>query len=81
MRFPISYSAFIYILQVVSVMGVNYPAKKRQNFQDLCGTDGVDCGNGWCCIVGTECVDADPEPVCRDTILTEFGGYMLILLS
>jgi hypothetical protein len=72
----ISISALFYILQIVAVRGAKHPAFKRQTFQDLCGASGVDCGNGWCCMVGQECVDADPEPLCADNILTEFGGYI-----
>jgi hypothetical protein len=40
----------------------------------MCGTDPVDCGNGWCCLAGQTCTNG-PEGAdtqCIDTTLS--GG-------
>lgn len=68
----------IQLVQLVLVSFLVHPIQaavhpaKRQNtltFEDVCGIDAQDCGNGWCCYPGSECIPASlsaPDPLCRD---------------
>lgn len=59
------------------VLAALHPAKRQlSSIGDVCGSNPVDCGNGWCCLVGQECVDASPEPLCRDNSFTGLGLYV-----
>ncbi|KAH7063790.1 hypothetical protein BKA63DRAFT_182410 [Paraphoma chrysanthemicola] len=40
-------------------------------FKDVCGADGIDCKNGYCCMAGSLCVPNDP-PLCRDLVLHDW---------
>jgi hypothetical protein len=44
----------------------------------MCGTDPVDCGNGWCCLAGQTCTDGSrgPDTSCIDSQLTDNSGYV-----
>ncbi|KAF2003155.1 hypothetical protein P154DRAFT_112164 [Amniculicola lignicola CBS 123094] len=68
-----------------SALSAFHPAKRQfESIQDVCGTSPVDCGNGWCCFVGQECIEpanSDSEPLCRDNVLTDLGGPVSLLLS
>ncbi|KAF2729966.1 hypothetical protein EJ04DRAFT_555776 [Polyplosphaeria fusca] len=60
------------------------PAKRQlETIQDVCGNNPVDCGDGWCCLVGQECVPASGgnEPQCRDNALTDIGGDPITIVA
>jgi len=42
----------------------------------MCGTDPVDCGNGWCCLSGQTCTDGSrgPDTSCIDAQLADNSG-------
>ena len=43
--------------------------------ETFCGASPVDCGNGWCCVIGSTCVTTPKgETACQDGILTDAGG-------
>ncbi|KAF2270268.1 hypothetical protein CC78DRAFT_611922 [Lojkania enalia] len=82
MLIPLSYFITVIPLFLRATSGAIYPAKRQfDTLQDICGRDPVDCGNGWCCIVGQECVimEDDEKPQCRDNLLTDIGGDPITL--
>lgn len=42
----------------------------------MCGTNPVDCGNGWCCLAGQTCVSGSrgDNTMCNDPVLTDGNG-------
>jgi len=44
----------------------------------MCGTDPVDCGNGWCCQTGQPCTDGPKgaNTMCYDNTMTDENGYI-----
>lgn len=41
-----------------------------------CGSNPVDCGEGWCCLIGNICQSAPNNGfVCIDQLLTQSDGY------
>ncbi|KAF2499711.1 hypothetical protein BU16DRAFT_536026 [Lophium mytilinum] len=41
---------------------------------DVCGLSPVDCGGGWCCYSGQNCIKTGGDPLCEDLLLTDVGG-------
>lgn len=45
----------------------------------MCGNDPIDCGQGWCCLNGQQCVtDAKNNIMCYDPDLSQVNKYVLI---
>jgi hypothetical protein len=68
----LSYSlAFAFFIFLTSAS--LHPAKRQLNlsFQDVCGANGIDCGNGYCCSAGQQCITSNP-PLCRDLLLRDW---------
>lgn len=42
----------------------------------MCGTNPVDCGNGWCCLAGQTCTSGSQgaNTMCKDPVLTDDNG-------
>ena len=59
------------LMFVTFISGAYHPAKRQLSFQDACGAGAIDCGSGYCCMIGTECIMNDP-PLCRDLLLHDW---------
>jgi hypothetical protein len=46
----------------------------------MCGTNPVDCNNGWCCLDGQTCTDgpSGDNTMCTDPDLVASTGYVLL---
>ncbi|OCL13193.1 hypothetical protein AOQ84DRAFT_385576 [Glonium stellatum] len=52
-----------------------YNSERRQDLTTVCGLNPVDCGNGWCCFEGQNCMKSSTaDTLCVDIILTDVGG-------
>jgi hypothetical protein len=40
----------------------------------VCGSDYVDCNNGWCCSEGAKCSTFEKMPICLDPSQSALGG-------
>ncbi|KAF2112667.1 hypothetical protein BDV96DRAFT_689455 [Lophiotrema nucula] len=83
MTFPLQLVPVLLAILTIAHSAV-HPAKRQfDTIQDVCGTDPVDCGDGWCCFVGQECIPAqgNEEPQCRDNILTDLGGDPITIVA
>jgi len=46
----------------------------------MCGTNPVDCGNGWCCLSGQTCTNgpAGANTMCVDSVLSQGKGNVVV---
>ncbi|KAF2200899.1 hypothetical protein GQ43DRAFT_55897 [Delitschia confertaspora ATCC 74209] len=78
----------ILLLILVSVLSPTFallhPARQIfTSMQDICGATAIDCGNGWCCLGGQQCIPPSQgpgtDPECMENLLTDIGGDPLTL--